>query len=207
MYCVVFPDAHYSPLTTSCSLLTAPCSLLPAHCSLLTAPCSVLTAHLSLPTTSHCQVVSSIEEIYYVVFPDVLSEFIVALQRLVNVEIVTLGVPLECIGISSFHSKLTLYIITPAALICAIFAVAVIRRAVNGQRVCIGFLMDGLPLALLVAFLSLPPVTSLAARAFLIECFDSGECYMRTDLSVHAGLCILLLITCKLTYPSTQVHA
>jgi hypothetical protein len=133
------------------------------------------------------QIISSIEEIYFVVFPDIVSEIALALQRLINVELVTLGVPFECIGISTFHSKLKLYILTPVLLVCAIFAVSAARRALTRQHVCPQFLLDGLPLALLVAFLSLPSVTSLAARAFLIECFDSGDCYMRADLSVRAG--------------------
>ena len=115
---------------------------------------------------------------------DVLASFI-------SLDLVTLGIPLECIGVGSFHGKLWVYILTPLTVIGATILVAAAtglrQRACHPYQLLKTSVLRAAPFCLFVAFLSMPFVTSLAARSFLYECFKGDACYLRADYAVSVG--------------------
>ena len=205
-----------------------------------------LTPITHLFSVHRLQVLVAIEHVYSVVFPPTFRKWVEFFKSLISVELLALGVPPECLGVRSFHTKLWVYILSPLAIICAIVSFAVLgvvvhilRPAEESQRNASGdsaqpkpqdretgsrssrnsharrllgrgnrkshgsrgatvtdgtrcpqlkaALLKALPPCLFVAFLSMPAVTSLAARSFLYQCFDQDSCYLEADWAVHVG--------------------
>ena len=142
--------------------------------------------------------------------------------------------PVECLGVGSFLTKLWVYILTPLAVIGTAILFVVCSSLLSRKRSAAGVehdqedinhrprghglrrqrhlsnhqrdthdssaserahvvpqlktaLLRAAPLCLFVAFLSMPSVTSLAARTFLYQCFDQDSCYLEADYAVRIG--------------------
>ena len=105
------------------------------------------------------------------------------------------AVPLECLGLESFYLKLQSVALAPAGLIFLILLttlnVATVRAVKSETDVIKRFkaiwslvLQRGVPPCMIICFLTLPLVSSLAFRAFSCECFDNHDtCYLRADYS------------------------
>ena len=158
--------------------------------------------------------------------------------------------PVECLGVGSFLTKLWVYITAPLIVVVAAFLFIVLSSMISSTRAAAAerrdrngrgdaktsnsqagvapprpgghllhrqrpvrleakqratrdsaeasdsvrlvpqlkkALLRAAPLCLFIAFLSMPSVTSLAARSFLYQCFDQDSCYLEADYAVHVG--------------------
>jgi hypothetical protein len=141
------------------------------------------------------QVLTSIPAVYLTSFPDQFQRWVNFFAHFVDVNFIEVGVPFDCIGLASFHAKLWAYILLPLTVICVTIlasALTVLANKPHGPSVSAApaltrIMGQAAPMCIFIAFLSMPSVTALASRSFLVECFDEGLCYLRADYAVIVG--------------------
>ena len=139
--------------------------------------------------------ITSLSEVYLLSFPREFHRLMQFFETIFNLNIISLGVPLECLGLESFYLKLQSVALAPAGLIFVILLTTLnvgAIRAVKAETEAVKrfkaiwslVLQRGVPPCMIICFLTLPLVSSLAFRAFSCECFDNhDQCYLRADYS------------------------
>ena len=133
-----------------------------------------------------------------------------AAQAIFSIDIITLGIPMPCVGFRGFHAKLIVVAIAPIVLVSIIVGVNAVlaytapaaaratrrpastsirrRQAVWNSELISPTMQRAAGPCLFVLFFALPLVSSLAFRAFNCECFEySGLCYLRADYELICG--------------------
>ena len=156
--------------------------------------------HTSLGTkaqllTSFLQIMTNLAGVYLVIYPREFSDFISSFE-LVNFDVLSAGFHLECEGIERHTSRVLLAILVPLATMlfftlsgCFFGAVSTTRRDFTQAPAQIRlWLIKALQPCLIIAFLSLPAVSSLAFRSFRCDCLDDGVCYLMADYGLKCGV-------------------
>lgn len=99
-------------------------------------------------------------------------------------------IQLECVGLGGYYNELQITAVAPAVIVLLLSIVALVREAVTertrGWELVRGAFLRALPWVLLVTFLVVPDVSSLAFQVFRCECFeDEGASYLRADYSLQ----------------------
>ena len=100
------------------------------------------------------------------------------------------GVPLQCIGMQGFLARLIFYVVVPPTVL--MLASPFIKRISGSERRRPQtWSKQMLPAALIISYLALPMVSTLAFRAFISEAFteEGGRevAYLKADYSVQIG--------------------
>ena len=151
------------------------------------------------------------QAVYLLSFPREMVNFIRNFEFLLTIDVVSLGIPLECLGISGYYDKLRALAAAPAILLLLAVVVSfgfVVAQAhkyrdsvlvqaqmgAKSARVAMArhmareTLLTAAPRCLWILFLTLPLVSSVAFRGFSCECFDELElCYLRADYDMVCG--------------------
>ena len=132
------------------------------------------------------QIVSEVEEVFIMELPVSAVRFIESFSWL-DLSIVDL-VQLECIGLGGYHNELRLTAATPAVLIVLMALGSLVHEAAieqtRGGDLVRAASLRMLPSALLVTFLVVPDISSLAFQSFRCECFGD-ESWLRSDYSLQ----------------------
>ena len=110
----------------------------------------------------------------------------ISFTQVLNLNIVGVGLPLQCMGIGTYVQQLAFTMLAPLVIaVCLVvgFALRSWRRSSGMQE----GLLAALPWLLSLTFLVFPVVSSAAFRAFSCEGFDTGRSFLRTDYSVECG--------------------
>ena len=78
---------------------------------------------LTVETTLLPQVTSTLQQVYLLTFPRELNDYLRGSSVIPNLEIVTLGIPLRCLGLHGFHAQLAAVAGIPACAVVLIFFV------------------------------------------------------------------------------------
>ena len=137
---------------------------------------------------SFFQIATAMSDVYLLPFPKDFDSFLSWFSGL-NFSLLRLGIRLECFGLASFFNRLLFVAVAPVALVLLLLIGGVAFAAGPSTTVKEFYAkwLRCVPPCLLIIFLSFPPASSLAFRAFSCECFDTDACYLRADYSLMCG--------------------
>jgi hypothetical protein len=137
---------------------------------------------------SFYQMATSVQSVFGVNFPPEVQAVLAAF-KLFSLNFFELGLPVECMGLSSFLNRTLFMMFAPLFLLACMPPTAwwLLREAGAAERSPRAVLLRALPLALKLLFVVFPLVSAVAVQAFDCEHFDSGESWLRADFSVQCG--------------------
>ena len=152
------------------------------------------------------QMATSIQSAFLVTFPDEVRRVLSAFE-IFSLNLFELGLPFECLGLSSFLSRLSFLLLAPLVLVACtpLLAMHLLHNdptsnngGIKGRRndgddgsgvvsSARAVLMRALPVALKLLFVVFPLVSAVAVQAFDCERLDNGEHWLRSDYSLLCG--------------------
>ena len=137
-----------------------------------------------------------ISEVYELQLPTEVQQLL-EMFDIININVASLGLPLQCIGLGEYEYHLASTMFAPVVLAAAIvlgsLALPYLKAIRARDRLWFRrgkpkeMLLEALPWLLLLLFLVSPLVSSAAFRAFACEEFDSGQSYLRADYAVECS--------------------
>ena len=141
------------------------------------------------------QVVTQVSSVYVVQMPEKVQDLIDIIKFL-NINIFSIGLPLQCLGLHDYVTQLFFVIVTPIGLSALILLLHFLwawyccckpaaEPSGSRPRVFRRALLAALPTLVMLAFLVFPSVSSVAFSAFDCEEFDDGSSYLRSDYAIR----------------------
>ena len=140
---------------------------------------------------SFYQMATSIQSAFIITYPEAVRRLL-SVFELFSLNLFELGLPLECMGLASFMTRLTFMMIAPLALIVlalplSLFLMLRRRDEWRSRGVTRAVLLYVLPMVLKLLFVVFPLVSAVAVQAFDCQQFDNGEFWLRADYNVKCG--------------------